>query len=101
MFAQLSQNIRLNTGLRDQEVFVTGFFGRQMFVVRGYFTAAQISRVHAHGFSANEGVELQFSRGYDLTRKEEWVEGTQMLIRLLRYFISGGAKVGALQQCFH
>ncbi|RAH41188.1 uncharacterized protein BO95DRAFT_468048 [Aspergillus brunneoviolaceus CBS 621.78] len=40
-----------------------------------------------------------FSHGYDIFRKQDWVEFTQNLQRLLRYLISGEAKAGGIRAC--
>ncbi|KAF7592742.1 hypothetical protein BBP40_012500 [Aspergillus hancockii] len=99
MLGQLAKNIKARIGrarLQDQEVFVVGFHGYQVHIARGYFSAATIARIHSKGCSEDEVVELQFSRGYDLCYKGDWVEATRVLARLFRYLLSGGSKVGAM-----
>ncbi|PYI09188.1 hypothetical protein BO78DRAFT_405152 [Aspergillus sclerotiicarbonarius CBS 121057] len=96
MLGQLAKNID-SAGLQDQEVFAVGFYGRCIYIARGYFTSDLIARVHSKGCSDNETVNLDFTRGYDLRLKDDWLEGTRGLTRLLRYILSGTARVGAIR----
>ncbi|PYI02931.1 hypothetical protein BO78DRAFT_324077 [Aspergillus sclerotiicarbonarius CBS 121057] len=98
MLGQLAHNIKL--GLQDQEIFVLGSFKRQIFIARGFFTKDQISRAHAKGFSASEKFHLALTRGYELSNKDDWYEAMQRLVGLLRYLVSGNARVGGLQTYF-
>ncbi|KAE8352432.1 hypothetical protein BDV28DRAFT_165516 [Aspergillus coremiiformis] len=98
MLGQLACNVKL--GLHDQEIFVLGFYKRQIFIARGFFTKDQISRVHAKGCSADETFNIAFTRGYDLSYKKDWNEAVARLVGLLRYFLSGNAKIGGLQASF-
>ncbi|KAE8150466.1 heterokaryon incompatibility protein-domain-containing protein [Aspergillus avenaceus] len=70
MLGQLSQNI--GTGLKNQEVFILGFYGCHIYIARGYFPA-------------------------DLISREDWLEATHALAALLRYLLSGNAEIGAMQ----
>ncbi|PWY94578.1 hypothetical protein BO94DRAFT_531523 [Aspergillus sclerotioniger CBS 115572] len=97
MLGQLAINIRVQAHLQDQEVFLLGYHGDRVHIVRGYFSKERIARVLAKGFSDKEVFELGFSRGWDLCRKEDWLEVMRGLTRLLRYLMSGEAMVGALQ----
>ncbi|PYI11673.1 hypothetical protein BO78DRAFT_466237 [Aspergillus sclerotiicarbonarius CBS 121057] len=97
MLGQLAKNIRVQRPLQDQEVFVIGFYGPHIHIARGCFPRATISRVHAKGCSDNEVFELEFTRGYNLCRKDDWLEATRALARLFRYLLSGKAEVAAMQ----
>ncbi|KAE8357535.1 hypothetical protein BDV27DRAFT_170446 [Aspergillus caelatus] len=98
MLGQLTRNLSiLQTGFEDQEVFIIGFHGPYLHIARGYFPKGLITRVHAEGYSENETKSLNFTRGYNLCFKEDWLEAIRALSRLLRYIISGKAKVGAVQ----
>lgn len=99
MLGHLAQNIRVS--FQDQEVFVIGFHGPYIYIARGRFTTNQISRVQSGGFSENEVFELKFTRGYDLCLKEDWLEAMRALVRLLRYIISGDAKVSTVKAGLH
>ncbi|PYI33239.1 hypothetical protein BP00DRAFT_493907 [Aspergillus indologenus CBS 114.80] len=98
MLGQLACNVK--PGLGDQEMFVLGFYKRQIFIARGFFTKDQISRVHSKGCSADETFTIAFTRGYDLSSKEDWDEAVERLVGLLRYFLSGNAQIGGLQAFF-
>lgn len=99
MLGQLTNNIRIRgQRLQDQEVFVVGFYGLNIYIARGYFPVETIKRVHAKGCSDDEHLELKFTRGYDPCRKDDWLEATRALSRLFRYLMSGSAKVGAIQK---
>jgi hypothetical protein len=99
MLGQLARNFAyLSRRSRDQEVFVIGFHGYKMHIARGYFTREMITRVHVEGCSEGELVDLQFSRGFDLYFKEQWIEATRALARLARYILSGEAKVAAVDR---
>ncbi|KAK1148653.1 hypothetical protein N8T08_008538 [Aspergillus melleus] len=100
MLGQLAKNIALHhvhAGPHDQEVFVVGFHGRYVHIAHGLFLADTIMRVHSEGCSTDEVFALKFTRGYDLTLKEDWLEAMRALARLFRYLFSGNAKVGAIQ----
>ncbi|KAI9932719.1 hypothetical protein AWENTII_004958 [Aspergillus wentii] len=100
MIGQLVKNISVqssSTGFQDQEVFVIGFHGCQIHIARGYFTTDVISRVHSKGCSEKDVFELNFTQGYNLCLKEDWLEALRALTRLFRYLHSGNAKVGAIQ----
>ncbi|PLB52054.1 hypothetical protein P170DRAFT_377519 [Aspergillus steynii IBT 23096] len=99
MLGQLTRNLSLlQTGFEDQEVFIVGFYGPYLHIARGFFTKDRISRVHAEGNFDQGPVSLQFTRGYDLFLKEDWLEATRALTRLLRYLHSGKSRVGAVQK---
>ncbi|PYH35142.1 uncharacterized protein BO87DRAFT_434791 [Aspergillus neoniger CBS 115656] len=99
MLGQLANNIRIRgQRLQDQEVFVVGFYGPNIYIARGYFPVETIKRVHAKGCSDDEHLELKFTRGYDPCRKDDWLEAIRALSRLFRYLMSGSAKVGAIQK---
>ncbi|OJJ73351.1 hypothetical protein ASPBRDRAFT_670667 [Aspergillus brasiliensis CBS 101740] len=102
MLGHLTRNIRIrirNQRLQqDQEVFVVGFYGPQIYIARGYFPVETINRVHDKGCADDEQFELLFTRGYDPFRKEDWVEAMRALSRLFRYLVSGRAKVGVIQK---
>ncbi|KAH8425241.1 uncharacterized protein LDX57_002997 [Aspergillus melleus] len=102
MLGQLTKNLsvqRSGEGIQDQEVFVVGFHGFHFHIARAWFTKSQISRVHAKGCSENEILNLEFTRGYNLCLKQDWLEATHALARLLRYLLSGRARVNAVQAC--
>ncbi|PWY77314.1 hypothetical protein BO94DRAFT_559178 [Aspergillus sclerotioniger CBS 115572] len=96
MLGQLAKNID-RAGLQTQEVFAVGLYGRCIYIARGYFTSDLIACVHTKGCSENERVDLQFTRSYDLRLKEDWMEAIRGFTRLLRYLVSGTAKVGSIQ----
>ncbi|OOF93887.1 hypothetical protein ASPCADRAFT_132229 [Aspergillus carbonarius ITEM 5010] len=96
MLGQLAKNID-SAGLQDQEVFAVGLYGRCIYIARGYFTSDLIARVHSKGCSENEMVNLDFTRSYDLRLKEDWLEAARGLTRLLRYLLSGTARLGGIQ----
>lgn len=101
MLGQLTRNINIQSNtLNDQEVFVIGFHGAYIHVARGFFTASLISRVHSQGCSEDESFDLKFTRGYNLCLKEDWLEATRALARLLRHLRSGNARVGGVQTSF-
>ncbi|RAQ80830.1 hypothetical protein COH21_001190 [Aspergillus flavus] len=100
MLGQLAQNMTVRTGkagVQDQEVFVVGFHGPQFHIARTLFAADLVARVHPRGCSNNEVIELQFTRGYDLSLKKDWLEATRALARLFRYLLCGRAKVAPVQ----
>ncbi|OGM49042.1 hypothetical protein ABOM_002361 [Aspergillus bombycis] len=100
MLGQLAQNMTVRTGkagVQDQEVFVVGFHGPHVHIARVLFAADLVARVHPRGCSNDEVLELKFTRGYDLSRKKDWLEATRALARLFRYLLSGRAKVAAVQ----
>ncbi|KAL1852565.1 hypothetical protein Plec18170_005696 [Paecilomyces lecythidis] len=100
MLGQLAKNVKFrngHTGFQDQEVFVLGFHGLGFHIVRGFFTADVISRVQVNGCSVDDAFELRFTRSYNLLFKQDWLEATRALTRLLRYLQSGESKVGAMQ----
>ncbi|KAE8409150.1 hypothetical protein BDV37DRAFT_267905 [Aspergillus pseudonomiae] len=99
MLGQLTKNLSiLDTGFQDQEVFILGFHGPYIHIARGFFTKDLISRVYAQGHFDQEPINLQFTRSYDLFLKEDWLEATRVLTRLIRYLLSGTARVGAVQK---
>lgn len=98
MIGQLVGNIKIQDNHScDQEVFVVGFHGACVHIAHGLFTTDMISRVHSKGCHSDEIFQLNFTRGYDLCLKEDWLEATRALARLFRYLLSGNAKVGAVQ----
>ncbi|KAJ9313861.1 hypothetical protein DTO271D3_5955 [Paecilomyces variotii] len=98
MIGQLVGNIKIQDNHScDQEVFVVGFHGACVHIAHGLFTTDMISRVHSKGCQSDEIFQLNFTRGYDLCFKEDWLEATRALARLFRYLLSGNAKVGAVQ----
>ncbi|KAI9043423.1 uncharacterized protein KD926_003574 [Aspergillus affinis] len=102
MLGQLTKSLevqRSSEGVQGQEVFVAGFHGFHCHIACAWFAESLISRVHAKGCSENEVLNLQFTRGYNLCLKEDWLETTRALTRLLRYLLSGRAKVSAIQAC--
>ncbi|KAE8339878.1 hypothetical protein BDV24DRAFT_175856 [Aspergillus arachidicola] len=100
MLGQLAQNMTVRTGkagVQDQDVFVVGFHGPHIHIARTFFAADLVARVHPRGCSNDEVMELQFTRGYDLSLKKDWLEATRALARLFRYLLSGRAKVAAVE----
>ncbi|KJK65249.1 hypothetical protein P875_00010470 [Aspergillus parasiticus SU-1] len=100
MLGQLAQNMTVRTGkagVQDQEVFVVGFHGSHIHIARTFLAADLVARVHPRGCSNDEVIELQFTRGYDLSLKKDWLEATGALARLFRYLLSGRAKVAAVE----
>ncbi|OOF97274.1 hypothetical protein ASPCADRAFT_206090 [Aspergillus carbonarius ITEM 5010] len=100
MLGQLARNISVlgnSAGRRDQDVFVIGFHGLHLHIAHGLFRADTVSRVHSKGCSAHEAFDLRFTRGYNLSLKEDWLEAIRALARLLRYLLSGKAQVGAIE----
>lgn len=95
MLGQLAANV--STDHQDQEVFTLGLYGSCIYISRGLFTTTQMDRVHSKGCSENEVFHLKFSRGYDLSLRKDWLEAMHALSRLLRYLMSGNAKVGAVR----
>ncbi|RAH76768.1 hypothetical protein BO86DRAFT_422874 [Aspergillus japonicus CBS 114.51] len=82
------------------EMFVLGFYKRQIFIARGFFIKDHISRVHSKGCSADETFTIAFTRGYDLSSKMDRDEAVEKLVGLLRYFLGGTAQIGGLQAFF-
>jgi hypothetical protein len=76
---------------------VVGFHGRDTHIPYGMFPADTMTRVHSKGCSKNEVFDLKFTRGYNLCSKADWLGATRALSRLLRYLLSGNAKVCAVQ----
>jgi hypothetical protein len=99
MLGQLAKHISVDS--QDQEIFIIGFYGRCIYVARGLFRRDLISRVHQKGCTEDEAIEIQFTRGYNLSLKEDWLEVINALARLLRYLLSGNAKMGALKAYLH
>ncbi|RAL00464.1 uncharacterized protein BO80DRAFT_383146 [Aspergillus ibericus CBS 121593] len=100
MLGQLASNLSAkdrSAGRKDEEVFVVGFHGLYLHIAHGHFRADTISRVHAKGCSDHEVFDLKFTRGHNLSLKEDWVEAVRALARLLRFLLSGSAKVGAIE----
>ncbi|PYI33482.1 hypothetical protein BP00DRAFT_338723 [Aspergillus indologenus CBS 114.80] len=96
MLGQLAQNIGVWKDDRlpqEEEVFVVGFHGYGIHIARGVFARDAVTRVHSRGFSADERFEVEFTRSYNLCRKEEWNGAMRALTRLFRYLLSGDAKV--------
>lgn len=93
MMGQLAKNIRIDS--QDQEAFVIGFYCRRFYIAHGYFRKDLISQVHSKGCTADETIEIQFTRGYNLSLREDWFEVVVALATLLRYIVSGNAKIGA------
>ncbi|KAE8334235.1 hypothetical protein BDV24DRAFT_146198 [Aspergillus arachidicola] len=91
MLGQLARN--RNVDSRDQEAFIIGFHGRYVYIARGYFTSELISRAHLKGCTEDETIKIQFTRGYDLSLKEDWLEAMNALARLLRYLLSENAEM--------
>lgn len=100
MLGQLAKNLNVGHGganIGDQEIYVVGFHGCGFYIAHGFFKADVISRVHTKRCSEDEGFQLNFSRGYNLCLKEDWLEATRGLTRLFRYLLSGNAKIGAMR----
>lgn len=95
MLGQVARNV--NVYYKDQEVFIIGFYARCIYIARGVFTKGLISRVHLKGCSEDEEIELLFTRGYNLSSREDWMEAIGALANMLRYLLSGDAKVGAVK----
>ncbi|KAE8151842.1 hypothetical protein BDV25DRAFT_138440 [Aspergillus avenaceus] len=95
MIGQLSESLRM-LGVNGEEVFVVGFHGKNFHIARGFFSRELITRAYLKGCSPADEVELHFSRGYNLCLKEDWMEATRALSRLIRYLLSGEAKLTAL-----
>ncbi|KAE8348158.1 hypothetical protein BDV28DRAFT_161598 [Aspergillus coremiiformis] len=98
MLGQLAKNY--NADSQDQEVFIIGFYGRCIYIARGYFTSDLISQAHLKGCK-DETIEIQFTRGYNLSLKKDWLEAITTLARLLQYLLSGNAKISALKTYLH
>ncbi|PWY81928.1 hypothetical protein BO70DRAFT_371344 [Aspergillus heteromorphus CBS 117.55] len=100
MLGQLASNLgawKECDGLQDQEVFVVGFYDSCIHVARGVFTLDTVLRAHSQGLSQLEAFNLEFTRGYNLCLKCDWLEGTRVLTRLFRYLFSGSSKVSAVR----
>ena len=95
MLGQLAANVSIDH--QDQEVFTLGLYGSCIYISRGLFTTLQMDRVHSKGCSENEVFHLRFSRGYNLSLRKDWLEAMHVLSRLLRYLMSGNAKVGSIR----
>ncbi|PLB43374.1 hypothetical protein P170DRAFT_468996 [Aspergillus steynii IBT 23096] len=89
MLGKLASNLTFNS--EGQEAFIVGIRGPCIYVIRGRFTASLVSRVHSKGCAENESFELQFTRGFNLRLKEDWLQATRALARLLRYIPGGKA----------
>ncbi|GLA91925.1 hypothetical protein AtubIFM57143_006579 [Aspergillus tubingensis] len=85
-------------GVQSQEVFVVGLHGPYLHICRGFFPRDRIVRVYQHGYSDEEEFDLEYTRGYNLYLKEDWLEATRALSRLLRYLLSGKAMVAAVHR---
>lgn len=95
MLGQVARNVSVCH--EDQEAFIIGFYERRIYIARGFFTKDLISRVHLKGCSGDDAIELLFTRGYNLSSKEDWIEAIGVLAKLLRYLLGGNAKVSALK----
>lgn len=100
MLGHLTMNITHGShgGVQTQEVFVIGLHGPYLHICRGFFPQDRITKVYQHGYSDEEEFELEFTRGYNLYLKEDWLEATRALSRLLRYLLSGKAMVAAVHR---
>ncbi|EHA26069.1 hypothetical protein ASPNIDRAFT_36503 [Aspergillus niger ATCC 1015] len=100
MLGHLTMNLRISPhgGVQSQEVFVVGFHGPYLHICRGFFSRDLIARVHLYGCSDEEEYDLEFTRGYNLYLKEDWLEAIRALTRLLRYLLSGKAMVAAVHR---
>ncbi|OJJ75330.1 hypothetical protein ASPBRDRAFT_148138, partial [Aspergillus brasiliensis CBS 101740] len=97
MLGHLTRNFRSpHRGVQSQEVFVVGFHGPYLHICRGYFPQDLISRVYLDGCADDEEFDLQFTRGYNLYLKEDWLAAMRALTRLLRYLLSGKAMVAGV-----
>ncbi|RAK93731.1 hypothetical protein BO79DRAFT_101249, partial [Aspergillus costaricaensis CBS 115574] len=85
MLGHLTMNLTHGShgGVQSQEVFVVGLHGPYLHICRGFFPRDRIARVYQHGYSDEEEFELEFTRGYNLYLKEDWLEATRALTRLL------------------
>ncbi|KAB8079718.1 hypothetical protein BDV29DRAFT_187045 [Aspergillus leporis] len=72
MLGQLAGNVTGKS--QDQAVFVGGFHRLEIYIA-----------LHTKGCSEDESFDLQSTRGYNLILKEDWLEATHGLTRLLRY----------------
>ncbi|OJZ81909.1 hypothetical protein ASPFODRAFT_84841 [Aspergillus luchuensis CBS 106.47] len=95
MLGQLAANVSIDH--QDQEVFTLGLYGSSIYVSRGLFTTTQMEQVQSKGCPENETFHLRFSRGYNLSLRKDWLEAMHALSRVLRYLMSGNAKVGAIR----
>lgn len=96
MLGQLAKNASIDT--QDQEIFIVGLYGSYIYISHGLFTTSQVFRVQTKGCSENEVFRLRFTRGYDLSLREDWLKAMHGLSRLFRYLLSGDAKVGAIRK---
>ncbi|PLB55418.1 hypothetical protein P170DRAFT_443215 [Aspergillus steynii IBT 23096] len=99
MLGQLAAN--LSVPFQDQDAFVVGYYGSCVFVARGSFSGDMISRVHSNGCSEEDVFQLKFTRGYDLSSKDDWNDAMRALTRLFRYLLSGNARIDSLRTLFH
>lgn len=96
MLGQLAKNVSIDT--QDQEIFIVGLYGSYIYISHGLFTTSQVFRVQTKGCSENEVFRSRFTRGYDLSLREDWLKAMHGLSRLFRYLLSGDAKVGAIRK---
>ena len=102
MLGHLARNMpRRGVALQDEEVYTVGLHGSHLHIAYGLFLASTVKRVHPKGCSPEETFDLKFSRSYNLSLKEDWLEATRALSRLVRYLLSGEAKVGVVQDNLH
>ncbi|KAI9731412.1 MAG: hypothetical protein M1834_005318 [Cirrosporium novae-zelandiae] len=90
--AMLSQ---LSLPLTNREVFIIGFHAFDFYIARGFFSEQTRIETYVHGCHGKK-FRVQFSRGWNLLRRDDWEEACKALVGLLRYLLSGEAKVGAV-----
>ncbi|RAL06549.1 uncharacterized protein BO97DRAFT_358529, partial [Aspergillus homomorphus CBS 101889] len=103
MLGQLASNLGVWKNcnvLREQEVFVIGFYGSCIHVARGIFTLDPVSRAHSQGLSDIGAFNIDFTRGFNLCFKSDWLEAARVLTRLFRYLFSGSSRVSAMRVNF-
>ena len=104
MLGQLAANIKcLNhpgDKFQDQEVVIIGMHGHFFHIMRGFFYAKDISAVQLGLDKERHTFRVDLSKDYNLLVKEEFLEAVRGLVGIFRYFLSGEAKVGAIQRAF-
>jgi hypothetical protein len=70
--------------------------------MRGFFSAKDIYAEQSgiDKSSSHRTFRVDMSKEYDMEAKEEFLEAIRGLVGIFRYFLSGEARVGALQVAF-
>ena len=102
ILGQLAANVKAlgqpGDKFRDQEVFVVGMHGQFFYIMRAFFNAKDMAAVWRNKDSGRHSFTVYLSRDYNLLVKDDFLAAIRGLVGIFRYFLSGEAKVGAIQR---